>query len=149
MAPGFDEGGLAWDDTNNNRAFLGGDIAATLNGAAKEERRRARAVIRSARAVRRGRAAELRRNENSRVTPHGPELLLQRSKPRIERTEPLPPEVSGQDNLDLPRLAAGPSGQAALANHSWSYTTPSGAIDGWVLSEAFQPGSSAGDMKST
>jgi N-methylhydantoinase B len=44
----------------------------------------------------------------------------------------------------LPRLPAGPSGQAALANHSWSYTTPSGAIDGWVLSEAFQPGSSAG-----
>jgi multiple sugar transport system substrate-binding protein len=28
-----DEGGLAWDDTNNNRAFLGGEIAATLNGA--------------------------------------------------------------------------------------------------------------------
>jgi multiple sugar transport system substrate-binding protein len=29
----FDEGGLAWDDTNNNRAFLSGTIAATLNGA--------------------------------------------------------------------------------------------------------------------
>ena len=28
-----DEGGLAWDDTNNNRAFLGGEIRATLNGA--------------------------------------------------------------------------------------------------------------------
>jgi multiple sugar transport system substrate-binding protein len=28
-----DEGGLAWDDTNNNRAFLSGDISATLNGA--------------------------------------------------------------------------------------------------------------------
>jgi ABC-type glycerol-3-phosphate transport system substrate-binding protein len=28
-----DEGGLAWDDTNNNRAFLSGSIAATLNGA--------------------------------------------------------------------------------------------------------------------
>src|SRR5947199_3347820 len=28
-----DEGGLAWDDTNNNRAFLAGEIAATLNGA--------------------------------------------------------------------------------------------------------------------
>jgi len=28
-----DEGGLAWDDTNNNRAFHAGDIAATLNGA--------------------------------------------------------------------------------------------------------------------
>ena len=28
-----DEGGLAWDDTNNNRAFLGGEIGATLNGA--------------------------------------------------------------------------------------------------------------------
>jgi multiple sugar transport system substrate-binding protein len=28
-----DEGGLAWDDTNNNRAFLSGTIAATLNGA--------------------------------------------------------------------------------------------------------------------
>src|ERR1041384_1720469 len=29
----FDEGGLAWDDTNNNRAFLSGTISATLNGA--------------------------------------------------------------------------------------------------------------------
>jgi multiple sugar transport system substrate-binding protein len=28
-----DEGGLAWDDSNNNRAFLAGEIAATLNGA--------------------------------------------------------------------------------------------------------------------
>src|SRR5437660_3817267 len=28
-----DEGGLAWDDTNNNRAFLAGEICATLNGA--------------------------------------------------------------------------------------------------------------------
>ena len=29
----YDEGGLAWDDTNNNRAFLAGEISATLNGA--------------------------------------------------------------------------------------------------------------------
>src|SRR3989442_5263137 len=28
-----DEGGLAWDDSNNNRAFLSGTICATLNGA--------------------------------------------------------------------------------------------------------------------
>ncbi len=28
-----DEGGLAWDDSNNNRAFLAGEICATLNGA--------------------------------------------------------------------------------------------------------------------
>ena len=28
-----DPGGLAWDDTNNNRAFLAGEIACTLNGA--------------------------------------------------------------------------------------------------------------------
>ena len=28
-----DEGALAWDDTNNNRAFLAGEISATLNGA--------------------------------------------------------------------------------------------------------------------
>jgi len=28
-----DEGGVAWDDTNNNRAFLAGEISATLNGA--------------------------------------------------------------------------------------------------------------------
>ena len=27
-----DEGGLAWDDTNNNRAFQAGEIGATLNG---------------------------------------------------------------------------------------------------------------------
>lgn len=29
----YDEGGLAWDDSNNNRAFLSGDISASLNGA--------------------------------------------------------------------------------------------------------------------
>jgi ABC-type glycerol-3-phosphate transport system substrate-binding protein len=29
----MDEGGLAWDDTNNNRAFLAGSISATNNGA--------------------------------------------------------------------------------------------------------------------
>jgi multiple sugar transport system substrate-binding protein len=29
----MDEGGLSWDDTNNNRAFLSGTIAATNNGA--------------------------------------------------------------------------------------------------------------------
>src|SRR5213078_3593603 len=29
----FDEGGLAWDDTNNNRAFLSGTISATNNAA--------------------------------------------------------------------------------------------------------------------
>ncbi len=28
-----DEGGLAWDDTNNNRAFLSGTVSATNNGA--------------------------------------------------------------------------------------------------------------------
>jgi multiple sugar transport system substrate-binding protein len=28
-----DEGGFAWDDTSNNRAFLSGSISATLNGA--------------------------------------------------------------------------------------------------------------------
>jgi multiple sugar transport system substrate-binding protein len=28
-----DEGGLAWDDSNNNRAFLSGTICATMNGA--------------------------------------------------------------------------------------------------------------------
>jgi multiple sugar transport system substrate-binding protein len=28
-----DEGGAAWDDTNNNRAFLAGEISGTLNGA--------------------------------------------------------------------------------------------------------------------
>jgi multiple sugar transport system substrate-binding protein len=30
---GLDEGGLAWDDSSNNRAFLSGTISATLNGA--------------------------------------------------------------------------------------------------------------------
>jgi multiple sugar transport system substrate-binding protein len=29
----LDEGGLAWDDTNNNRAYLAGTISATINGA--------------------------------------------------------------------------------------------------------------------
>jgi multiple sugar transport system substrate-binding protein len=30
---GYDEGGLAWDDSSNNRALLAGTISATLNGA--------------------------------------------------------------------------------------------------------------------
>jgi multiple sugar transport system substrate-binding protein len=29
----FDEGGVAWDDNSNNRAFLGGQLSCTLNGA--------------------------------------------------------------------------------------------------------------------
>ena len=29
----FDEGGLAWDDASNNRAFLAGTVCSTLNGA--------------------------------------------------------------------------------------------------------------------
>jgi multiple sugar transport system substrate-binding protein len=29
----LDEGGLAWDDSSNNRAFLAGQISATINGA--------------------------------------------------------------------------------------------------------------------
>src|SRR5712692_6745072 len=29
----YDEGGLAWDDSNNNRAFLSGTCSSTLNGA--------------------------------------------------------------------------------------------------------------------
>ena len=53
--------------------------------------------------------------------------------------------LAATDDDSLPRLYAGPSGQAALANHSWSYRTPDGHIDGWVLSESFQPGSSGGE----
>jgi multiple sugar transport system substrate-binding protein len=30
---GYDDGGLAWDDSSNNRAFLSGTISCTLNGA--------------------------------------------------------------------------------------------------------------------
>ena len=52
--------------------------------------------------------------------------------------------LAATDDDSLPRLFAGPSGQAALANHSWSYTADDGSIDGWVLSESFQPGSSGG-----
>ncbi len=52
--------------------------------------------------------------------------------------------LAATPDATLPRLYAGPSGQAALANHSWSYRTPDGNIDGWVLSESFQPGSSGG-----
>jgi len=52
--------------------------------------------------------------------------------------------LAATDDDSLPRLYAGPSGQAALANHSWSYVASNGAIDGWVLSESFQPGSSGG-----
>ena len=29
----YDDGGLAWDDSNNNRAFLSGTVSSTLNGA--------------------------------------------------------------------------------------------------------------------
>ena len=52
--------------------------------------------------------------------------------------------LAATDDDTLPRLFAGPSGQAALANHSWSYVADDGSIDGWVLSESFQPGSSGG-----
>jgi N-methylhydantoinase B len=52
--------------------------------------------------------------------------------------------LAATDDDSLPRLFAGPSGQAALANHSWSYVAADGSIDGWVLSESFQPGSSGG-----
>ena len=45
---------------------------------------------------------------------------------------------------DLPRLYAGPSGQGALASHTWGYVTADGGIDGMVLSESWQPGSSGG-----
>ena len=42
-----DEGGLAWDDTNNNRAFLSGTISATNNGASIyiEAKRKAEAYL--------------------------------------------------------------------------------------------------------
>jgi N-methylhydantoinase B len=53
--------------------------------------------------------------------------------------------LAATDDDDLPRLYSGPSGQAALANHSWSYVAEDGTIDGWVLSESFQPGSSGGE----
>ena len=52
--------------------------------------------------------------------------------------------LAATDDDTLPRLYAAPSGQAALANHSWSYTAEDGSIDGWVLSESFQPGSPGG-----
>src|SRR5205823_3066142 len=32
----MDEGGLAWDDSSNNRAFLSGTISATNNGASQD-----------------------------------------------------------------------------------------------------------------
>ena len=33
LEAGVPRGALAWDDTNNNRAFMAGEISATLNGA--------------------------------------------------------------------------------------------------------------------
>lgn len=47
-------------------------------------------------------------------------------------------------DADLPRLYAGPSGQGALASHTWGYVTADGSLDGMVLSESWQPGSSGG-----
>jgi len=41
-------------------------------------------------------------------------------------------------------LFCGPSGVAAMATHSWSYTDPAGCIDGLVVNESWQSGSSAG-----
>ena len=62
-----DEGGLAWDDTNNNRAFHAGEICATLNGAsiyivAKRRRRRSRTT----------RASRCGRTSTTRRCPPGP-----------------------------------------------------------------------------
>ena len=64
-----DEGGLAWDDTNNNRAFHAGDISATLNGAsiyivAKRQPGQAQG--------RQGRAACSRTSSTPRSCPRGP-----------------------------------------------------------------------------
>jgi N-methylhydantoinase B len=53
--------------------------------------------------------------------------------------------LAATDDETLPWLPSGPSGQTALATHSWAYTTPDGMIDGWVLPDGWQPGSSAGE----
>jgi N-methylhydantoinase B len=52
--------------------------------------------------------------------------------------------LSATVDPDLPRLFHGPMGTGALATHSWSYVTPAGTIDGFVLSESWQAGSSSG-----
>ena len=40
-----DEGGLAWDDTTNNRAFHSGEIAATLNVSVNTIRNHVQSVL--------------------------------------------------------------------------------------------------------
>ncbi len=42
------------------------------------------------------------------------------------------------------QLFNGPAGVISLATHSWSYTNPDGSIDGLVVNESWQAGSSAG-----
>ena len=42
------------------------------------------------------------------------------------------------------QLFNGPAGVISLATHSWSYTNPDGTIDGLVVNESWQAGSSAG-----
>ena len=63
-----DEGGLAWDDTNNNRAFHAGELSATLNGASAStswpSARRTRS--RTTRASRSGRTSTTRRSPPDR-----------------------------------------------------------------------------------
>lgn len=54
--------------------------------------------------------------------------------------------LAATEDADLPRLYAGPSGQGALASHTWGYVAADGGIDGLVLSESWQPGSSAAVM---
>ena len=53
--------------------------------------------------------------------------------------------LAASSDESLRWLPSGPSGQAALATHSWAYSTPSGAIDGFVLPDGWLPGSSAGE----
>ena len=63
-----DEGGLAWDDTNNNRAFLAGEICATLNGALDLHRGQARSGQDQGRA----RASRWCVTSSTRALPDGP-----------------------------------------------------------------------------
>jgi N-methylhydantoinase B len=48
--------------------------------------------------------------------------------------------LAASDDPTLPRLFHGQI-LGAMASHSWSYTTPAGQIDGWVVSEGFFGGS--------
>jgi multiple sugar transport system substrate-binding protein len=108
---GHDEGGLAWDDTNNNRAFLSQTISATLNGASIY--------------------IESLRNPDKYITEKGVQL-----KTDIQHS-PLPKGPSGQFSMHTYHSHVMPSysknQKAAKEFLKWAHSKP--VYEKWFISQ--------------